>query len=179
MDIIDRLKYFMEKEQIASSQFADTCRIPRPTVSQILNRRNKTISDELIGKIHDAFPELSVMWLMFGEGEMISNSNIKISEPKISTENSQNHTINSEQQTVSQPAQSNQQMPKSFAENFGDYFTSSQQAKNIFFDETASNQTDAEKSASISFTPQSRKRISNIVVFYDDNSFESFMPSQN
>ena len=68
MDLVNRLKFFLEKNNIAISQFADTCGIPRPTLSQILNGRNKKISDELISKIHAAYPALSVLWLMFGEG---------------------------------------------------------------------------------------------------------------
>lgn len=79
MDLVNRLKFFMESNDIAISQFADTCHIPRPTMSQILNGRNKKISDELISKIHNAYPELSVLWLMFGEGEMISKLNMRFS----------------------------------------------------------------------------------------------------
>ena len=62
---------FMEQAGISSSQFADTCEIPRPTLSQLLNGRNKKVSDEVIGKIHRAYPTLNVMWLMFGDGEML------------------------------------------------------------------------------------------------------------
>ena len=82
MDITSRIKRFMEHEQLTNSQFADKCRIPRPTLSQILNGRNKKISDELIGKLHESFPHLSILWLMFGEGDMISAENIKTSEPQ-------------------------------------------------------------------------------------------------
>jgi transcriptional regulator with XRE-family HTH domain len=71
MDIVTRLKMFMEQAGISSSQFADTCEIPRPTLSQLLNGRNKKVSDEVIGKIHRAYPSLNVMWLMFGDGEML------------------------------------------------------------------------------------------------------------
>lgn len=60
MDIVTRLRQFMEYRQIPISQFADTCNIPRPTLSQLLNGRNKKVSDELITKIHDAYPSLSV-----------------------------------------------------------------------------------------------------------------------
>ncbi len=84
MDLVNRLKFFMENRDITISQFADTCMIPRPTMSQILNGRNKKISDELISKIHVAFPELSVLWLMFGEGDMLISKNIEISEPQTS-----------------------------------------------------------------------------------------------
>lgn len=82
MDLVNRLKFFMENRDITISQFADTCMIPRPTMSQILNGRNKKISDELISKIHVAFPELSVLWLMFGEGDMLISKKIEISEPQ-------------------------------------------------------------------------------------------------
>jgi len=64
----------MEQAGISSSQFADTCEIPRPTLSQLLNGRNKKVSDEVIGKIHRAYPSLNVMWLMFGDGEMLLGS---------------------------------------------------------------------------------------------------------
>lgn len=80
MDLVSRLKLYMDRKGIAISVFADNCRIPRPTMSQILNGRNKKISDELISKIHMAYPDLSVLWLMFGEGDMTTDSNIKISE---------------------------------------------------------------------------------------------------
>ena len=82
MDIATRLKQFMTAKNIASSQFADSADIPRPTLSQLLNGRNKKISNELIGKIHEAFPSLNVMWLMFGEGDMECAVNTQISEPQ-------------------------------------------------------------------------------------------------
>lgn len=71
MDIVSRLKTFIDYLGVPVTQFADNCGIPRPTLSQLLNGRNKTVRDELIAKIHAAYPRLSVMWLMFGEGEAI------------------------------------------------------------------------------------------------------------
>jgi len=73
MDIVSRLKLFMANAGITNSQFADTCDIPRPTLSQLLNGRNKKVSDEVIGKIHRAYPTLNVLWLMFGDGDMLLN----------------------------------------------------------------------------------------------------------
>ena len=90
MDLVNRLKYYLDENKIAISQFADKCRIPRPTLSQILNGRNKKVSDELITKIHDAYPDLSVLWLMFGEGDMVSRQNTRISE----TENNAAYAAN-------------------------------------------------------------------------------------
>ena len=88
MDIISRIKEYMEYTQLTSSQFADRAGIPRPTLSQLLNGRNKSnegakkISSDIIRKLHDAFPDLNVMWLLFGDGDMESGSNIEISEPQ-------------------------------------------------------------------------------------------------
>ncbi len=65
-----RLKRFMDAEGLTSTQFADACNIPRPSLSQILSGRNKKISDVLVGAIYSSFPNLNVLWLMFGEGEM-------------------------------------------------------------------------------------------------------------
>jgi len=73
MDIVTRLKQFLKQTGIANSQFADTCEIPRPTLSQLLNGRNKKVSDEVITKIHRAYPSLNIMWLMFGDGEMFAS----------------------------------------------------------------------------------------------------------
>ena len=69
-----RLKGFIEQSGLTYSQFADKCGIPRPSLSQIISGRNKKISDVIVGQIHQAFPELSVLWLLFGEGSMIAKS---------------------------------------------------------------------------------------------------------
>lgn len=74
MDIVSRLKQFITFLNIPVTQFADSCNIARPTLSQLLNGRNKKVSDEFISKIHDAYPALSIIWLLFGEGEMLFHS---------------------------------------------------------------------------------------------------------
>ena len=80
MDLVSRLKEYIAKTSIPVTQFADICGIARPTLSQLLNGRNKKVSDEIVAKIHAAFPSLSVYWLMFGEGNMEVSENIELSE---------------------------------------------------------------------------------------------------
>lgn len=99
MDIVSRLKKFISYLKIPVTQFADSCGIPRPTLSQLLNGRNKKVSDELISKIHEVYPSLSVLWLMFGEGDMLHQENIKISEP----ETRSIFDFSESEQTVSEP----------------------------------------------------------------------------
>lgn len=74
MDIIARLNEFVSQRKLSPSQFADILGIPRPSASQILSGRNKKISNEFLGKIHNAFPDLDLMWLMFGEATKTPSS---------------------------------------------------------------------------------------------------------
>lgn len=69
-DFAYRLKLFISTLKMNSSQFADRVGIARPSLSQILSRRNKKVSNNVVAQIHEAFPALSVLWLLFGEGEM-------------------------------------------------------------------------------------------------------------
>ena len=168
----------MTAVNLTSSQFADTCLIPRPSFSQILNGRNKKISDEIITKIHDAFPNLSVLWLMFGEGNMTTVTNIEISEGQ----NDPEININTSQFTAPQPHNV----------SIGDIYNSTTFSSENFSDKDSatiglvtnnSATNDAGLTTKNVIPPvrakgyQSSKRITNIVVFYDDNSFESFAPS--
>lgn len=63
-----RLKLFLDASGLTSTQFADMCGIPRPSFSQILSGRNKKVSDVVLRLIHRGFPSLSMNWLLFGEG---------------------------------------------------------------------------------------------------------------
>ena len=177
MDIVSRVKMFMTSLNIANSQFADTCRIPRPTVSQILNGRNKKISDELISKIHEAYPQLSVMWLMFGEGEMLTDSNIQISEPKkgdnVDFGNDQ-HAVNESivnqldfDAPVEEKSSENYSMPLSVKQPKIEQYN---EVEKVIIAKPA------EKSTQVSLNAPSAKRVIEIRVFYSDNSYEIFVP---
>lgn len=164
MDLVGRLKEFLSVNNIPVTQFADSCNIPRPTVSQIINGRNKKISDEIISKIHLTYPSLSVYWLMFGEGNMI-NSDVDTSKEK---------------STVSEPDDSNDKLYRSEA----NIFSLPTEEKEILKSKEDKNQLkllesiDSQKnSKNISISTNSGRTISRIVVFYNDNSFESFGPS--
>lgn len=192
MDIVTRLKEFINYLNIPVTQFADNCSIPRPTLSQLLNGRNKKVSDELIGKIHDAYPNLSVLWLMFGEGDMLHNSNIEISRPK-------NDDI-----PVNSAIQSSEKEENSPSIDFNNLFTQNPSEKisvadsskessfgaSLDFTADTNRQSDTQhmtigsdfdgstaSANTITFNPDSNRKIVNIIVYYSDNSFESFVPN--
>ena len=174
MNFVSRLKDYLNAKSISITQFADTCEIPRPTMSQLLNGRNKKVSDELIRKIHLAYPDVSVLWLMFGEGPMLANGQKPLETPSKSPRNEPVVSVAPEQGAA--PASIAFEIPR-------DVDQDPMLFEEIEHDETSSDETgesseDAEEGAStsISFAQQPGKQIVSIIVYYNDNSYESFGP---
>ena len=186
-NIISRLKSFMERKQLSSSQFADAAQIPRPTLSQLLNgRRNqgdgaKKISSDLIRKIHDTFPELNVMWLLFGDGDMENGSNIEISEAKDGLFSS----ISDDEDVVNQASKDeilfDDEPSVNATENSLRFDTVNERAlkgvKSPVASDVMSELSNLAQSAAYTLSADRSKRIQSIMVFYTDNSFEIFKPS--
>lgn len=176
MDIVTRLKMFLEQAGISNSQFADTCDIPRPTLSQLLNGRNKKVSDEVISKIHRAYPTLNIMWLMFGDGEMFSQGN--------GDDNSSSRSMDSQYNNESRADEKGQRGAISFDDD-----------TTMAYHAAGSKQLRQPSSASMTETLQSMMRsaagrttkrgtngnddrhVVNIFVFYSDGRFERFEPA--
>ncbi len=216
MDLVSRLKQYLDARQISVTQFADECSIPRPTGSQLLAGRNKKVSDEIIGKIHIAYPDLSIVWLMFGEGDMTTDKNIKISEPQNNGIFDHNTTqlndaqeftsatqvVNSHHQNDSEKISESSDSGFNYNDDISisspDYSAAESTFSNTFSftpnseptievnhptDTTHSEETTDSKSPStdddkdtITLTPGKGKRVTGIVVYYDDNTYESFIP---
>ena len=64
-----RLKQFLTAENISQSQFADTIKVVRASVSHVLAGRNKPGYD-FIKAIMTAYPHLNMEWLIMGKGKM-------------------------------------------------------------------------------------------------------------
>ena len=78
--VAERMKSFIEYKGISVTQFADATKIQRSSMSQILGGRNQKISINTIGKIHSAYPDLSIYWLLYGTGPMILTATIPPAE---------------------------------------------------------------------------------------------------
>ncbi|ROT06985.1 hypothetical protein EEL49_07645 [Muribaculaceae bacterium Isolate-104 (HZI)] len=161
MDLVSRLKTFISYLNIPVTQFADMCKIPRPTLSQLLNGRNKKVSDELIRKLHAEYPALNVTWLLFGEGDMLNDTNIQLSEAQNQSLIDFSDAHISENESVSNSLDFEKGYQDSEAEKIEDGIS------------------DIEiplKPTAIAFDADKAKKIVNIIVYYNDNSFESFIP---
>ena len=177
MDIVSRLKMFLEQAGISNSQFADTCDIPRPTLSQLLNGRNKKVSDEVIGKIHRAYPTLNVMWLMFGDGEMLLNGSDPMSASDDLNGGVRHHNNESRIEDNGQRAISfDEDEPMGYRSNTP---KAQQRASNPTSIETLQNimRNVVGRTSKRATTGDNERRVVNIFVFYNDGRFEQFEPA--
>lgn len=69
MEIKDRIKIIMERENMASGAFAESIGIQQSTLSHILNGRNNPSLD-VIMKIHQKYSDIKLEWLLYGQGSM-------------------------------------------------------------------------------------------------------------
>lgn len=234
MDLVSRLKQYLDYRQISVTQFADECAIPRPTGSQLLAGRNKKVSDEIISKIHAAYPELNIVWLMFGEGDMVKDANIEISE----AQNKPKNDLSAPQPTMEQAIDfgidfnensSENVSKKNSAEPTANTFTFAVPSAPFgqdadpavaidptrhdiseppspasvpsppsasapgapapspvfktpapdFHGQSEMPQSSRSSSESFTVTPGKGKRVTGIVVYYDDCTYESFIPDPN
>ena len=183
MDIVSRLKTFISYLTIPVTQFADNCTIARPTLSQLLNGRNKKVSDELIGKIHDAYPELSVLWLMFGEGDMLHHSATADTKPAEASifDFDTNPIIPPEEKETPRIDFNSYRDPDAEQPSIAaDTTTYGDVTKFKAADSKADSPSGGSSSPieSLAYNSDSRKKIVNIIVYYSDNSFESFVPNR-
>ena len=70
----ERLKAFLEMENLTPARFADIMGIQRSGISHLLSGRNKP-SFEFIEKMMNAFPSLSPEWLILGKGKPYKQDN--------------------------------------------------------------------------------------------------------
>jgi transcriptional regulator with XRE-family HTH domain len=66
----ERVKKFLESERISHSQFAKDAGVSDAYVNSI----KKNMSFEMLKKLHDVNPRVSIAWLLWGVGEMYNNN---------------------------------------------------------------------------------------------------------
>lgn len=171
MDLITRLKIFMDNINVPVTKFADICNIPRPSMTQLLKGRNKKVSDEVIAKIHAAYPALNISWLMFGEGDMTNDSNFQFSTPQNSVQKDNLPRLSPNSQDHPQDATDLFSFGDFSPENFTREQNLDDRQKSPV--ETSLNDKNI-PSKKEEF--QKPRHVTSIMVFYSDNSFESFVP---
>lgn len=147
-----RLKQFLAAENISQSQFADTIKVVRASVSHVLSGRNNP-SYEFMRAIMLSYPHLNMEWLMLGKGRMYKDAPAPAPEPA--------------------------QIPSDllFSEYDLDYTESTAPESEIPADlpeASASTQTSTDIKAlgNITQTIVKQRNVSKIIIMFDDGTFQ-------
>ena len=178
--IIQRLRQYITTTGLSSTQFADRASIPRPTFSQMLNGRNKSINNQVLSKLNDNFPELNILWLLFGQGDMRVNANFKSSEPQNTLFSDEKNTEEAQVQDFTDPKtplENKQVFPANHAyEGLNNVEAPSAGIWHASVLCSPPEEKESERAKTISI--ETYQRITSIIVLYSDNRFETFYPAQ-
>ena len=144
-----KLRDLMTSEHLKAGQLAEMLGINPAGISHILAGRNKPGFD-LLQKILRRFPRVNPDWLLLGEGPMYRADFAPASEP------SESAAVAHQTEPVSQPVMSG----------------------SLFADQTQKPLADSPTSEIASVAARRSGRVERIVIFYDDQTFESFTPSK-
>lgn len=146
----ERIRQIMENENLSPAKFADRIQINRANISHILNGRNNPSLD-VVSKILLEMPYINTEWLINGSGQMYKNGFDMDSIPK-------EHDLFS--QGPATTPQEKEVVVKSEGIEVKKPEKSTQVVENKIIEGQKSND----------------RKISQIIIYYDDNTFETFIP---
>lgn len=166
----DRIKQVMESLGLSQQEFAQKLELSPASLSNIFNGRSKPTNNH-VQAIHRAFPSINTNWLMFGEGNMLEGPEKNISN------------LPSQNSGGSSGDDSSAPLDFGVGEKGG---LSDGSTMSLFSGLAHSPQNNPEsqkngaKTITKIVTEQKivRPKILEIRVFYDDQTFESFVPSE-
>ena len=146
MDIKDRIKMIMERENMTSGAFAESISIQQSSLSHILNGRNNPSLD-VIMKVHQRYNYILLEWLLYGKGSMMQNDITGVDfQSSLFDENPINPS------NESGGAENRKEMALRSAEN---------------------SIKDSVKQE-VRYIEKPHRRITEIRIFFDDNTYETF-----
>lgn len=165
----DRIKQIMESQHMTQQTFANFLGISSATISSIFQgRTNPTL--KIVEQIKSKIPNIQTEWLLFGKGTMFQEEASLDIPSSTSHESSGNEPMLafSDDETPAQNAQVYSQ-PKLQNAQINQTVNPAQPYSKPKYQ---SVQTD------IIYKDKERRRITEIRVFYDDQTWESFVPKK-
>lgn len=147
----------MKSQNLTSSQFADKLGVQRSGMSHILSGRNKPSLDFVL-KVLAGFPDLNPQWLLQGKGKMYANMAEVVEVRK------------EENPGAPLPLGGTGQEPGTPAYDKGESLT------DALLNMAPAQMEQEEREEERDFKSEPQKKISRIVLFYNDGTFSEFAP---
>ncbi len=154
-----RVIEIIERKKLTPSRFADKIGVPRSTISHIISGRNKP-SLELVTKIADAFPDISLDWLIKGKSAP-QQSQATLFDDSLEFEPQKNLTENA---AKSRSTEDNLHM-ETGKSRISESTTNKKSSKDENYNEQI--ETEVQKKPG---------NVSSIIITYDDNTFDVLNP---
>lgn len=182
-DTKDRIKQVMSWANMTQQEFATKLKVSPASLSSIFSGRTRPTNLH-IAAIHTVFPQINVNWLMFGEGGMllasngnsIQGSDLFGASPENDIELVQDELLSSLPTTASVPsASAAEQYEAAISPNGRSGFSRRQSVAPGTFTEGLEATRNMPQEAANNIDKPKRK-VTEIRVFYNDRTYESFFP---
>lgn len=167
MEIKDRIKQLMESLHTTQKVFAQTTGISEASLSGVFNGRTKP-SINMIEAIHGRFPDVSVEWLMFGTGEM------KAGQQASSSDDAQDSTMAGGVLGDVSTDGTSDNMGTDGSPTLFSGLGGNVQSRNT----AAVQSAPATRQHVIKYVEKAPRKITEIRIFYDDQTWETFVPKE-
>lgn len=161
----------MKSVEMSQQDFANKLEVAPASLSNIFTGKTNPTNNHVMA-IHRAFPEVNINWLLFGEGEMY---NVE-SEHDLASSSDLPLSNSGEQTTVNS-------LPPSFPNLFQGHSPEEQTAKSMSVTLRGKRDAAPQKTPSNQYLVNENiidrpiRKIKEIRVFFDDGTYESFVPS--
>lgn len=145
----ERILELMSKLGMSPTQFANAIGASRTTIQHIISGRNDP-SLKIITSIYETFPSVDIKWLLNGEGAAFTNQSQISDFPLFDNNENQIFPTNTRIEVKNSNVEK-QDSPK-----------------------PSKQKTDNKKDTILNHTISDNKRIREIVVFFEDGTFEKF-----
>ena len=160
MDTKDRIRLIMEDQHMTQQVFADFLQQSPATLSSIFNGRTRPTLN-IVDSIKAKIPDISIEWLLYGMGEMY------ISHPSASSDDI------SQESSDGQELMLNFDSPASGSSN-GHQIASS----GVNYQQGVRNTHPELAREELKIIEKEPRRVTEIRVYYDDQTYETFVPAK-
>jgi len=159
----DRIRQIMESQHMTQQVFAQFIEMSPASLSSIFNGRTKPTLN-VVEAIKKKIPDISTDWLMFGRGSMYVDSNSAVASPTEASREVRETMLDFSENSTSLPegqsSAGENRSPAAFT------FNSVKSTHQNFAREEVKN------------IDKQPRRVTEIRVFYDDQTWESFVPAK-
>ena len=188
MDTKDRIKLIMEDQHMTQQVFADFLGQSPATLSSIFNGRTRPTLN-IVDAINTKIPDISIEWLLYGKGEMYNSHPSNGERENNDSGNSSQEPMLNFDTVASQGDISYANMPvgtpnQDFRGQNHNSASAGQGAMGYFPGSGVGSQAIGNNNMSrardeIRIVEREPRRVTEIRVYYDDQTYETFLPSKS